>query len=309
MGIRLIVEILDHWQDHGLTPGERDDLIVIAEQARDETRETVASVHRPFILKRVNKTPKSWRTAIDKLMRKKVLEHAVVGGRKVMGHEGQAARYRIPYLCPLRDHDGRYGQCERPERVISQRTHSPQEGPLTDDALAQEGPLTEVSGSSDRGQEGPLTDDPSPSYPSEPSKDSAAHSHGDDHAQQQDEPAVGRKPRKRATTKKAAAPKPNRHQVADELTAAFWKVHGNGRTQKYVAVQKIVRDAISNGVERDDLARALDHVAREGSIVGWKLDNFLAGLKNGRAGATAPIPTHDDANNGAVIYSIRSNRK
>jgi hypothetical protein len=292
VGIRLIVEILDHWQDSGLTPGERDDLIVIAEQARDATRETVTSIHKPFILKRVNKTPKSWRTAIDRLMRKKVLEHAVVNGRKVMGHEGQTARYRIPFLCPLQDHDGLYGQCDRSEWVTPQRTHSPLEdasvGPLTDDPLAQEGPLTEARGPAVRGQVGPLTDDPSPSYPSGPSKTT----------------------RKRAGTKRSAEPKPpNKHQVADDLTAAFWKIHGKGRTQPYIAVQKIVRSAIANGVERDNLARALDQVAKEGAIVGWKLDNALAAMKNpgsqrSRGGAAAQIPNHDDVKTGKVVPNV-----
>lgn len=45
MGVRLIVEILDHWQDIGLTPGERGDLIVLAENANDSSRETWGAVH------------------------------------------------------------------------------------------------------------------------------------------------------------------------------------------------------------------------------------------------------------------------
>jgi hypothetical protein len=293
MGVRLIVEILDHWQDCNLTAGERGDLIVIAEQTSDTTRETVVSIHRPYVLKRAGKeSAASWRNAIGKLMKKKVLEHAVQDGRKVMGHEGQTARYRIPYLCPLRDHDGLYGQCIRPESVISEVTlfsgYDTQEGHLTGDALDQEGHLTDASGSPERCAEGHLTGDPSPSYPSGPSKTT----------------------RKRAGTKGSAEPKPpNKHQVADDLTAAFWKIHGKGRTQPYIAVQKIVRSAIANGVERDDLARALDQVAKEGAIVGWKLDNALAAMKNpgsqrSRGGAAAQIPNHDDVKTGKVVPNV-----
>lgn len=80
---------------------------------------------------------------------------------------------------------------------------------------------------------------------------------------------------KPARARKPATAKSTEHQVADDLTAAFWKLHGKGRTQPYVAVLKIVRSAIRSGVERDDLAWALDQVAAEGSIASWKLDNAL----------------------------------
>jgi hypothetical protein len=160
VGIKMIVEILDHWQDWGLTAGERDDLIVVAEQARDETRETRSPVHAPYILKRAGKSAASWRNALGKLMKKKVLEHAVENGRKITGHEGQAARYRIPQLCPNGKHDGYQGQCKR---VTSEMTHSPSEGHPTDDALGQEGHLTDARGSSEKCAEGHLRDDPYPS--------------------------------------------------------------------------------------------------------------------------------------------------
>jgi hypothetical protein len=41
VGIRVIVEVLDRWSDLGLTRGERDDLLVIAENVDDGSREPV----------------------------------------------------------------------------------------------------------------------------------------------------------------------------------------------------------------------------------------------------------------------------
>jgi hypothetical protein len=76
--------------------------------------------------------------------------------------------------------------------------------------------------------------------------------------------------------------KPSKHQVADDLTAAFWEHHGKGRAQPFIAIRGIVRTAIGNGVARDQLARALDQVAREGrSISGATLDIALGNLRRG----------------------------
>src|SRR5690606_14948925 len=75
MGVRLMVEILDHWSDAGLTSGERSDLLVIAENANDATRETFGSIHAPYILRRAGKSPAAWKNAIGKLMKKKALEY------------------------------------------------------------------------------------------------------------------------------------------------------------------------------------------------------------------------------------------
>lgn len=70
-----------------------------------------------------------------------------------------------------------------------------------------------------------------------------------------------------AEPKPPAAAKPNRHQVADDLTAAFWERHKTRCTQSFIAVRGVIRTAIGNGIDRDDLARALDQVAREGRPV------------------------------------------
>lgn len=164
MGIRLIVEVLDHWKDFGLTAGERGDLIVIAEHTSDTTRETVVSIHKAYMLQRAGKSAAGWKNAIGKLMKKGVLEHAVRNGRRVTGHENQAAQYRIPHLCPMRSHDGLWGQCKR---VTSQVTHS--EG-----VPIQEGHLSGAKRVTSQVGEGHLRGDPSPSSPSVPSSLSVA---------------------------------------------------------------------------------------------------------------------------------------
>lgn len=122
MGVRMIVEIWDHWQDAGLTPGERDDLLLIAENANDGDRKTRGSIHADYMLRRAGKKDVSWRNSINTLMRKGVLEHAIDSyGRQVVGRLGQHAKYRVCILCPEPPHDGYKGQCTRKhESVTSQ---------------------------------------------------------------------------------------------------------------------------------------------------------------------------------------------
>ncbi|MFD4551676.1 hypothetical protein [Streptomyces sp. NPDC058466] len=114
MGVRLIVEILDHWQDIGLTPGERGDLIVLAENANDGSRETWGAVHAPHILTRAGKTAPSWRISINRLMKKKALEFAKRDGKELRGYTGQHAVYRLVELCPEPPHSGYKGHCTKP---------------------------------------------------------------------------------------------------------------------------------------------------------------------------------------------------
>ncbi|MDX2763351.1 hypothetical protein [Streptomyces europaeiscabiei] len=110
--------------------------------------------------------------------------------------------------------------------------------------------------------------------------------------QQQDAtqpPAAAKKPATK-TTRKTSSKKTADHPVADELTNAFWEKHGKGRAQSYIAIRSVIRTAIGNGVERNDLARALDLVAREGrSISGATLDIALGRLR----GQTGRAPYRD----------------
>lgn len=116
------MEVLDHYRDHGLTMGERDDLLVLAENANDTTRETYGPVHEPYIRRRAgNKSERAWKNSIRALMAKKVLEPVVRGAPR------RHAVYRIPDLCPDPPHDGHLGYCTRPdpgeEQVTPQVTH------------------------------------------------------------------------------------------------------------------------------------------------------------------------------------------
>ncbi|MFM9796548.1 hypothetical protein [Streptomyces turgidiscabies] len=103
-------------------------------------------------------------------------------------------------------------------------------------------------------------------------------------------PAAGSRRRK-----ESAEPKPNRHQVADDLTTAFWELHGKGRAQSFISIRGIVRTAIGNGVDRDDCARALDRIARNGrAISGATLDIALGEIRRGGQRTAAPptAPRH-----------------
>ncbi|WP_405461580.1 hypothetical protein OG786_29240 [Streptomyces sp. NBC_00101] len=138
MGVRLIVEVLDHWRDAGLTAGERDDLVVLAENANDGSRQTWGPVHEPYILRRVNKSAASWRIAINKLMKKGVLEYAVRDGKEVRGRTGQTAVYRLAVMCPEAPHDGWKGFCTRPAKGdvdVSVGSAAVEEGHLAGDPL------------------------------------------------------------------------------------------------------------------------------------------------------------------------------
>lgn len=171
MSIRLIVEVLDHWKDFGLTAGERGDLIIVAENANDQTRETFGPIHEEYVLERAGKSAAGWKNALGKLMRKQALEYAVRNGREMSGFPGQHAVYRIPVLCPEPPHDGLRGQCTRPERVTSQVTQSePVDGTghLSGDPIQETGHLSDANGSPDRWERVTSQVTPTPLSPQPP---------------------------------------------------------------------------------------------------------------------------------------------
>jgi hypothetical protein len=148
VGVRLIVEVLDHWQDAGLTAGERWDLLVLAENANDGSRLTFGPVHAPHILQRANKSPKGWKNAITALMRKKVIT------THLPGRINQFAVYHLEHLCPDPPHSGYKGHCTKPEKgVDSVETPDSEEGHLSDDPVSEEGHPADDP-------EGHLSDDP-----------------------------------------------------------------------------------------------------------------------------------------------------
>jgi hypothetical protein len=178
VSIRLIVEVLDHWKDFGLTAGERNDLIVVAENANEQTRETVGPLHEEYILDRAGKSAAGWKNALGKLMGKKALEYAVRNGREMRGHSGQYAVYRIPDLCSDAPHDGWRGHCTRPERVTSQVTQHDDEnagkGHLSDDPIDEKGHLRGGEGSPERCEWVTPEVTPTPLTPTTPTTSSAA---------------------------------------------------------------------------------------------------------------------------------------
>ena len=168
-----MVEVMDHWPDAGLTAGERSDLLVIAENANDQSRETYpkGGMHQEYILKRVGKTAAAWKNAIGKLMKKGVLAYATRDGRELSGFPGQVAVYRLTALCPAAPHDGLLGQCTRSERVTSQVTQSAepdQTGHLSGDPNPGMGHLTEANGSPHRWERVTSQVTPTPLSPQTP---------------------------------------------------------------------------------------------------------------------------------------------
>lgn len=97
MGIRLMVEVLDH-APATLTPRERYALVVLAEDARDETRLCSKGVESNEKVMRRFRVGRSERAAILKaLIDKGALE------RVKRGQKYQHAEFRIPPLAPAQD--------------------------------------------------------------------------------------------------------------------------------------------------------------------------------------------------------------
>jgi hypothetical protein len=172
------------------------------------------------------KNDRDMRKVVARLQDEKVIEHA--GG----GYNGKAAKFRFLHMAPA-------GQ-RKPVQKAPASEAGPKSTGLKDSAdtgSVQKEPASGAEGGSfwhgSRSESHPPT--PSPPTTSPP---------------------------KTAARKRAAAGE--KHAVADQLTAAFWERHGKGRAQSFVAVRSVIRTCIGNGIERDDLARALDQLAREG---------------------------------------------
>ena len=88
--------------------------------------------------------------------------------------------------------------------------------------------------------------------------------------------------------------KPSKHEIADALTDAFWDRHKGATAQSFLAIRGIIRTALANGVPRNDVAHALDRLAREGTAIsGGSITNAIKqnrnpGRVNGHAVASVP---------------------
>jgi hypothetical protein len=95
----------------------------------------------------------------------------------------------------------------------------------------------------------------------------------------------------RGTTKKTPKPpKPSKHEKADALAGAYWERYKTTTAQSYLAVRGVIRTALANGNDRDDVARALDRLGREQrAISGGTLTTALGQLHtNGHINGVAP---------------------
>jgi hypothetical protein len=211
---------MDHWHDAGLTLGERADLLVLAENATDATRETFGPVHEAYILKRAGKTAATWRNAIGKLMKRGVLEYAVREGREMSGWPGQYAIYRFAQLCPEGKHDGLRGQCKREERVtweVTQPDADLRTGHPTGDPITGTGHLTGGERVTSQVTPTPLvSSEDSPLSPADPPAPPAAP----------DEREIDPLTRKLMTEHQA---------TADEVDAVLGQVRAEGRIGSVVA--------------------------------------------------------------------------
>lgn len=83
--------------------------------------------------------------------------------------------------------------------------------------------------------------------------------------------------------------RPPKHVVADDLTDAFWERHKASQAQSFLAVRGIVRTAISNGLSRNEVAHALDFLAREGTAIsGGSITNALKAIRSRRSANGQP---------------------
>lgn len=279
-----------------LTHREKLTAMVLADDANDQTRLTWSSVVDPEIMRQaLVKNGRDMLKIVARLQEEKVIEHG--GG----GHNGRVAKFRFLHLAPAvggPDSEGESHpatpqpkgvQNERPTPAVARSNRTPYVQAETSKGGENEHPSGDV-GCPISPRRVFKTNTPTPSPPTTTSSSAPAA-----------EPATAKPP---------VAKQPSKHQVADDLTAAFWKHHGKGRAQPFLAVRGVIRTAIGNGVDRDQLAKALDQVAREGrAISGATLDIALGslnqpGARQQRGGARALIPSHDDFKNGTVTYRV-----
>ncbi|MBE4789956.1 hypothetical protein [Streptomyces caniscabiei] len=251
MGYELYREV-KVWAPPSLTHREKLTAMVLADDANDRTRLTYSSVVDPEIMRQAMvPDDRSMRRIIAKLKEEKVLEH--VGG----GHNGRTAKYRFLHLAPAGSGITLPGEND-PATADVGGSESPSYESEPDEKAGENDPPSDGVGGSFSASSRVKKTPPTPSPPTTSSSTTPT-----------DKSASGQR-------------KPSKHQVADDLTAAFWEHHGKGRAQPFLAVRGVIRTAIGNGVDRDDLARALDQVAREGrSISGATLDIALGNLRRG----------------------------
>lgn len=264
----------------GLTHREKLVAMVLADDANDKSRLTHSSTVSPEILEQAMvKTDRDMRKILARLVEMKVLEHAA------SGHNGRTAKYRFLHLepagcpgspcrCPLALPVQKEPATDTPEPEEDEPVAGPEKPPYDeadDEADVPEKTGYDGVGGPFRNRRRSKKDLPTPPSSSTTNSTAAAGSSTD--RQQQ----------------------PQKHAVADELTAAFWKVHGKGLAQSFLAVRAVIRTAIGNEVDRNQLARALDQVARDGKpISGGTLAYAIGRLRTTRPGGARSAATDSE---------------
>ncbi|MEV6803171.1 hypothetical protein [Streptomyces sp. NPDC051132] len=254
-----------------VSSGERLVALEIADQAHDDTRTGYGSDFMAVVVRRTGlSNAKQVGKVLGKLAANGIELRVPITdkyGQPVTDKAGRTlfacAGHRTTFRIPTED------ECPALKVPQAGDLHAPESSPAEGTSAAESSPGRETKPakrSPARGQKVPRQGDPNHSHHS--GTTTTPPSKLDGRAQ---------------NSKQRADPKPNRHQVADDLTAAFWDRHGKGRAQSFIAVRQIVRTAIGNGVERDDLARALDRIAREGRAVsGATIDIALGAVRRPR---------------------------
>lgn len=209
-------------------------------------------------------------------------------GRLLYAVPGIAMQYRVP------DFDVTPMVAANPEGTATTGP-SGGEGTATTGPYGPEGPVTTAQGPVVTA-EGPVTTvretvttgPPSLVSPASPSSPSLAGATGeaeaaaaeglDADASQQEEIQglpIEKKP-KRAATKKGGS----KHEAADGLAASFWERYGKGRAQSFIAVQTVIRTAIGNGVDRDELAHCLGAIGETRNNVSAGTIQFELGQRH-----------------------------
>lgn len=176
MGIRLIVEVMDH-APADLTWRERWALVVLAETANDTTRECWPGIEDdPEIAHRMRLPARSSRYEVIQALRLKGALASVSAG-----HRGRRAVYRVPVLSPQKgpgfpDPNDEKGSGNPGSSVREPQTQSERKGPESTDPKSEKGSGNDLERVRDSPRKGPENPDPYPSDSSVPSSQLAGDS-------------------------------------------------------------------------------------------------------------------------------------
>jgi hypothetical protein len=227
------------WAPATLTHREKLTALVLADDANDRTRLTFHSVVDPEIMRQAMvPDDRAMRRIVARLKEEKILEQAEVG------HNGRTAKFRFLHLAPAGSAAMKAGEKDPATDDVG-GSESPAYVQPEDGKPVQNDPATPVVGGSFSASSRVENTLPTPAPPTTSSSTTAA----------------GKPATEKATPARSSS---SNHQVADELTAAFWEHHKTRCAQSFIAVRGVIRTAVGNGIDRDELARALDRVAREG---------------------------------------------